>query len=156
VIAVIISALVVVAGVIGAVLWQRRRLIAALPPRQDCANSIEALNYANIFANVSGGIVLAVAGTGSMAPYIRGGDPTGVVAYVVTNPHRCFAQVEIGELCSYHPESDPTANWLHQTAERDDAGWIMTGLANRQHENWMRMTAANFVGVIARTFTWNP
>ena len=114
------------------------------------------MTEAHYFANATGGLVLAVAGTGSMAPYIRAAAPTDVVAYAVTDPMRQFADVSRGDLCSYHPESDLTANWLHQAAQLDTAGWIMTGLANRQHENWMRMTAANFVGVIAKTFVWKP
>ena len=41
-----------------------------------------------------------------------------------------------------------------QAAQIDSGGWIMTGLGNKAYENKERVTASNFVGIVARTYVW--
>jgi hypothetical protein len=43
---------------------------------------------------------------------------------------------------------------MHQAAQIDAGGWIMTGLGNKEYENKERVTAANFVGIVSRTYVW--
>jgi hypothetical protein len=136
-----------------------RVLVDGLPPKSDFAHQVDAYRAALAFAGGDASLVVPVAGTGSMRPYIppaaAGLDPRRtIVAFVVMVPGATFADIRPGSLCSYEPADWPGERWLHQAAQKDAAGWIMTGLGNAHYESWMRVTAANFRGIVARTFTW--
>jgi hypothetical protein len=99
-----------------------------------------------------------VLGTGSMAPYIpaarAGLDPlTTVCAYVVLVPNARYTEITPGALCIYVP-AWAGRNVMHQAAQLDAGGWIMTGLNNKGYETSERVTARNFVGLVARTYVW--
>ena len=126
-------------------------LARGLPPRIVCANQGEAFALAGVGAT-------PVLGTGSMAPWIPaalpGLDPRQtVVAYAVIDTAATYDGITTGALVVYF------ATWaggrvLHQAAARDGGGWIMSGLHNERSETWERVTAANYVGTVARVYVW--
>ena len=76
-------------------------------------------------------------------------------ALVILAPDARYTDITSGALCIYTP------NWagrnvIHQAAKIDGDGWVMTGLANRYSESRERVTANNFVGIVARTYVWQP
>ena len=126
-------------------------LARGLPPRIVCADQGEAFALAGVGAT-------PVLGTGSMAPWIPaalpGLDPRQtVVAYAVIDTAATYDGITTGALVVYF------ATWaggrvLHQAAARDGGGWIMSGLHNERSETWERVTAANYVGTVARVYVW--
>ena len=146
--AVLVLGLVVV---LGRALRSERVLLAGLPTRVVVASESEAWTLA-------GPSAVVVLGTGSMAPYIpaapAGADPLRTVsALAVLVPGASYADIKAGTLCIYVPVW-AGRNVMHQAAQIDGKGWIMTGLGNKEYENKERMTAANFVGIVARTYVW--
>lgn len=125
-------------------------MVAALPPSVLCSGKAEAKQLA-------GPDAIDVLGTGSMYPYIKkapqGADPMKtVVAYVVAGPKK-YADIQKGDLVVYY------ADWahgcvMHQAAQKDKDGWIMTGLNNAQSESFTRVTPETFKCVISVTYTW--
>ena len=126
-------------------------LARGLPPRIVCASQGEAFALAGAGAT-------PVLGTGSMAPWIPaalpGLDPRKtVVAYAVIDSAATYDGITTGALVVYF------ATWaggrvLHQAASRDGGGWIMAGLHNERSETWERVTAANYIGTVARVYVW--
>ena len=130
---------------------KQAEIARGLPPRIVCANQGEAFALAGVSAT-------PVLGTGSMAPWIPaalpGLDPRQtVVAYAVIDTAATYDGIRTGALVVYF------ATWaggrvLHQAAARDGGGWIMSGLHNERSETWERVTAANYVGTVARVYVW--
>lgn len=131
----------------------------ALPPRFEYASKAEAMVGAREWARVHGGSMGAVLGTGSMsyrgfipaAP--EGVDPRSVVvAYYVNDKSVPFADIGAGMLCTYSWPDYP--NWvLHQAAERDRGGWVMSGDANGSYDGLSkRMTELNYKGKATAVF----
>ena len=126
-------------------------LARGLPARIVCASQGEAFGLAGVGAT-------PVLGTGSMAPWIPaalpGLDPRKtVVAYAVIDTAATYDGITTGALVVYF------ATWaggrvLHQAAARDGGGWIMSGLHNERSETWERVTAANYIGTVARVYVW--
>ena len=77
--------------------------------------------------------------------------PSVVVAYVVTAPNLCYADIKKGDLVLYFPKWTPS-QVLHQAAQKDAGGWIMSGLNNAHYEAEWRVTPENFNGIIAASF----
>jgi len=137
--------------VLGLALRSERVLTAGLPLRIVVASETEAWTLA-------GPSAVVVLGTGSMAPYIpaapAAADPLRTVsALAVLVPGASYADIKAGTLCIYVPVW-AGRNVMHQAAQIDSGGWIMTGLGNKAYENRERVTAANFVGIVARTYVW--
>lgn len=137
--------------VLGLALRSERVLLAGLPTRVVVASEAEAWTLAGLGAVV-------VLGTGSMTPYIpaapAGADPLRTVcALVVLVPGASYADIKAGALCIYVPVW-AGRNVMHQAAQIDSGGWIMTGLGNKTYETTERVTASNFVGIVARTYVW--
>ena len=126
-------------------------LARGLPPRIVCASQGEAFALAGVGAT-------PVLGTGSMAPWIPaalpGLDPRQtVVAYAVIDTAATYDGITTGALVVYF------ATWaggrvIHQAAAKDSGGWIMSGLHNERSETWERVTAANYIGTVARVYVW--
>ena len=128
-------------------------LVAGLPVRIVCADQTAAQEQAGPGA-------ISVLGTGSMAPYIPaalpGRDPLStVVAYAVLDGAATFDGLTVGALVVYTP-AWAKGRVMHQAALRDAGGWIMSGLHNERSETWERLTPANYVGTVARVYTWAP
>ena len=146
--------LALVLGLVALLVVSKRKqadLARGLPPRIVCTSQGEAFSLAGVGAT-------PVLGTGSMAPWIPaalpGLDPRKtVVAYAVIDGAATFDGITTGALVVYF------ATWaggrvLHQAAARDGGGWIMSGLHNERSETWERVTAANYVGTVARVYVW--
>lgn len=154
----IILAAVILASLVAFAWLHQRIMVAGLPPREPCENRADAVAKAGAFARANGGLVIAVLGTGSMAPYIpaapTGEDPRGyITAYAVTVP-ATFADIKPGSLCLYRAEWSPSVSVIHQAAQRDGDGWVMSGLHNARSEAAWRVTPANFIGIAAKVFTF--
>lgn len=141
--------------------WWHATLRQALPPREELPTRRQAMAAAIRFALDHGGTLTEVLGTGSMAPYIAARTDDGaqghatVVAIVVTRAGATFDDIRRGALCTYTPEGRPREIWLHQAAQQDGQGWIMSGLNNPRSESWWRVTRGNFRGIVAKTFVWH-
>ena len=146
--AVLVLGLVVVLGL---ALRSERVLLAGLPTRVVVASEADAWTLA-------GPSAVVVLGTGSMAPYIpsapAGADPLRTVsALAVLMSGASYSDIKAGALVIYVPRW-AGRNVMHQAAQIDGKGWIMTGLGNKEYENKERVTAANFVGIVSRTYIW--
>lgn len=140
--------------VLALALRSERVLTAGLPLRIVAKSQEEARTLAGLGA-------VAVLGTGSMAPYIaaapKGSDPLStVMAYVVTVQGATIADVRAGSLVIYSINYVAGSNTMHQAAQLDAGGWIMTGLGNKAYENKVRVTKENFVGIVSRVYVWTP
>lgn len=91
--------------------------------------------------------LIAVKGTGSMRPYIPGGDDEATVAYVEIE-RVSFGTLKENDLVVYRA---PDTNILHQLVDRDSDGWIVSGLHNRYYDD-LRVTADNYVGRVVHTY----
>jgi len=154
----IVLAAVILAALVAFAWLHNRIMVAGLPPREVCADRASALVAAGEWAKANNGVVIPVLGTGSMAPYIPAApdDATPrewIAAYAVTVP-ATFADIKPGALCIYRAEWSPSLSVIHQAAQRDGYGWIMSGLHNARSESWARVTPANFIGITARVFVW--
>lgn len=141
--------------------WRSQRALErGLPPRDALATSqAEGYERARAFALASGGDVVGVLGTGSMAPYIPEGRgqtaevrQNEIVAYAVTRRGATFDDVRPGAVCLYAHAASPEGMTLHGAAKYTREGWIMSGLNNARSDVWM--TPANFRGIVARVFVW--
>jgi len=146
--AVLVLGLVVVLGL---ALRSERVLLAGLPTRVVVASEADAWTLA-------GPSAVVVLGTGSMAPYIpsapAGADPLRTVsALAVLMSGASYSDIKAGALVIYVPRW-AGRNVMHQAAQIDAGGWIMTGLGNKDYETKERVTAANFVGIVQRTYIW--
>jgi hypothetical protein len=133
--------------------WRSARTLRdGLPLRIVAKSQVEAQSLA-------GPAAIAIAGTGSMAPYIPAAASglnarQTVCAYVVLVPNAPYTAITPGALCIYQPVWEK-GHVMHQAAALDAGGWIMTGLHNERYENKDRVTALNFVGIVARTYVWS-
>lgn len=144
-------ALLVLIGLLFLAWQQHKAMVAGLPARHVCASQEEARQQA-------GGLAYPVLGTGSMAPYLPASRPgvdlsSVVVAYAVPDVLKGFNDVKKGDLCVYW------AGWamatvVHQAAEKDKSGWVMSGLNNKRSETWARMTPDNFRAVIKEVYVF--
>lgn len=150
----------VIAGLIWLGLRSQQSLESKLPSKEVFATVGAAGDAATAYAKATGGEVGTIAGTGSMIPFIRGANPgedrMKPVAFFVTVPGATFEDIgKLGWLCIYEQPKDPQfagKTILHLAAQHDATGWIMTGLNNAHYENWMRVTPANFKGIVAKVF----
>jgi len=67
-----------------------------------------------------------------------------------------YGDITTGALVIYSINYVAGSNTMHQAAQLDAGGWIMTGLGNKAYENKVRVTAENFVGIVARVYVWTP
>ena len=140
--------------VLGLALRSERVLTAGLPLRIVAKSQQEAQTLAGLGA-------IAVLGTGSMAPYIaaapKGSDPLAtVMAYAVPSASLRYGDITAGALVIYSINYVAGSNTMHQAAQLDAGGWIMTGLGNKAYENNVRVTKENFVGIVTRVYVWTP
>ena len=133
-------------------LRNHRALERGLPPRIACESQIAAKIAA-------GPNAIAILGTGSMAPFISpapaGSNPLEtVVAYAAPAPGGTYEQIKTGSLVVYAAEWSPQFSVIHQAAQRENDGWVMTGLNNKGYENRYRVTAANFRALVSTIYVW--
>lgn len=129
---------------------QQRAMQAGLPPRIVCNTLAEAREQA-------GWAAYAILGTGSMAPYIPaakpGQDPLSTIVALAKPSSAGFKAIRKGDLVVYRP------NWFpgpvcHQAALKDEGGWIMSGLNNRESESFTRVGPEQFLAIIEKVYVW--
>lgn len=107
---------------------------------------------ANLHASEKGFIAFEVLPTGSMEPYLTGGD------WVVIDSLFPFDKITEGDVAVY------SAAWLvggplviHQCAARSGDSWIMSGIANHNYENAINglggMTRDRYRGKLVQVYT---
>ena len=86
----VLAAVVAIIAVLLFLAWSAQRTLEkGLPPKDtSAANRAEGFLFASDFAQKTGGEIYGVLGTGSMAPYIPAGAPTGTKAALRTD-RRC-------------------------------------------------------------------
>lgn len=128
--------------------FQHRSMVAGLPPRIICASEAEAKEKAGLGA-------LGVLGTGSMVPFIPASpaNPQSIVAYAAPSGKR-FNELRKGDLVVYYADW-AKGNVIHQAAERDGKGWIMSGLGNARSESFARVTEKDFFFHVEAVYVWN-
>jgi hypothetical protein len=92
--------------------------------------------------------VFAILGTGSMAPYIKGGNPTAIVAYAATDKNIKFIGLRKQDLVIYR---NGNSFIIHQLVGNDSAGWIVSGYNNKFYDSG-RVTEENFVGKVVLVY----
>ena len=155
----IILAAVILAALVAFAWLHQRTMIRGLPPRTVCASQAVALAQAGAFAKAHGGDIVPVLGTGSMSPYLpaapAGVDPLGYVgAYVIVDRSASYESITLGQLCVYRAEWSPRYAVMHQAAQRDSLGLIMSGLNNPRSESHWRVTPKDLLGVAVHAFVW--
>lgn len=92
--------------------------------------------------------LVAVKGTGSMAPYIPAGDPTKNVAWVKLEECE-FDVLKKGDIVVF--EVEPYGYILHRLALKTAAGWITSGDHNFAYDA-SRVYPENFRGRVVLTY----
>jgi len=108
---------------------------------------------AQAHAREIGGLALVVLPTGSMEPFITGGD------WVVVDPRLSYETIQPGQILLYQagwlPASSPPV--VHMAAAKSGDAWIMSGLANAHYENaangGLHMTRAHYRGRVVQVYT---
>lgn len=90
-----------------------------------------------------GGTPYFVAYTGSMKPYLQGGE------IVVCKSD--FEGIKLGDVVVYRASFSYTPI-IHRAVQKDKAGWIMSGDANRDSESWARVRKDNYLGTVVAIF----
>ena len=149
----------VLAALLGSALYWQHVFSSNLPPVTACHDRADAHAQALDYQAAHGGRILTILGTGSMAPYIPAAAPgldteKTIVAYVVTEAHATFDDITPGSLVTYRAAWSEKYSIIHVAALKDSGGWIMSGLHNPRSEPQWRVTADNFLGLAAHTFTW--
>ena len=108
---------------------------------------------AQAHAQEIGGLALHVLPTGSMEPFLTGGD------WIVADTHADYTSIRAGNLVIYQ------ASWLppqspvvcHMAASKSGDKWIMDGIANAHFENSangnLHMGRAEFRGIVRQVYT---
>lgn len=94
-----------------------------------------------------GGRVFTVAYTGSMKPFLMGGEKVVVVGE--------FPAVKKGDVLIYEGALNPygpTTTIIHRAVDKDKGGWIMSGDNNAHTETWSRVTAQNYRGTVVAIY----
>lgn len=88
--------------------------------------------------------------TGSMEPYLTGGD------WIVVDFTAPFASIKAGDLLVYQASWLPADQPLvtHMAAARSGPGWVMDGIANKHYENGrLTMMPADYRGKVIQVYT---
>lgn len=130
--------------------WQHKAMASGLPERIVCSSPIDAHLKA-------GPNAIEVLGTGSMAPFIqaapKNADPLKTVVALAKPSDKTFSEIKKGDLIVYWADW-AHGNVIHQAAQKDSGGWIMSGLHNAQSESFARVTAESFRAVIEEVYVW--
>lgn len=124
------------------------------PKRQEVATywgntPTQAFMASSLQAKEIDGKVYLVAPTGSMEPFITGGD------YIVVKSIP-YADVSVGMIATYQAswrpkDSPPVAHWV---AEKLGDSWIMDGQSNKSYEGkGQTMGVKEFTGIVVAIYT---
>lgn len=137
-------------------LKNQKEMYAGLPPQVRVESREDAVK-----ATIGhGNIPSLVVGTGSMYPYIdkapEGSDPlTTVMAVAELDRDFSYSDIKKGDLIVYKNPRNHSMMIIHQAAQKDSLGWIMTGLNKKNAtETFWRVTEDNYVGKVVTTYVW--
>lgn len=94
-----------------------------------------------------GGRVFTVSYTGSMKPFLQGGECVVVVA--------SYPDIRKGDVLIYNGPLNPYAQAqtvIHRAVQKDGAGWIMSGDNNAHTETWSRVRPDNYLGTVVAIY----
>ena len=116
-------------------------------------NPIETHNVDDPFAAAAahagrvGGRVFTVAYTGSMKPFLMGGEKVVVVGE--------YPAIKRGDVLIYNGRLNPYAAEqvvIHRAVQHDKDGWIMSGDNNAHTETWSRVRPDNYLGTVVAIY----
>jgi hypothetical protein len=128
--------------------FQQRDMLGGLPARIVCVSEAEAVLKAGAGA-------IPVRGTGSMVPFIPANpaNPQSIVAYAAPSG-KTYSELKKGDLVIYYADW-AKGNVIHQAAQKDGKGWIMSGLGNKRSEAFARVTDITFICHVGAVYVWN-
>lgn len=94
-----------------------------------------------------GGRVFTVSFTGSMKPFLMGGENVVVVGE--------YPAIKRGDILIYTGALNPygpTTTIIHRAVQKDKDGWIMSGDNNAQTETWSRVRPDNYLGTVVAIY----
>ena len=103
-----------------------------------------AIYAARAHAHGIGGRLMYVANTGSMEPLLRGGD------IIVVEPYD-YKLLRVGQVIVYVADWQPIGAppVTHRIVYKDKLGLVMSGDHNEHSEPGYRVTATNYIGLVA-------
>ena len=94
-------------------------------------------------ATALNGRVWSVSYTGSMKPFLQGGE------YAVTVKE--YANVKLGQVLVYNATYHNTPI-IHRAVDKDSHGWLMAGDNSPRSESWARVTDQNYLGTVVAVY----
>lgn len=94
-----------------------------------------------------GGRVFTVSHTGSMKPFLTGGECVVVVA--------SYPEIRKGDVLIYNGTLNPfdkATTIIHRAVQKDSGGWIMSGDNNARTETWSRVRPDNYLGTVVAIY----
>jgi len=114
--------------------------VKANPPVYSVANP---KSEAILAALSAGGRVWEVAHTGSMRPFLDGGE------FVVTAS--AFESIKLGQILTYKADYHDIPI-VHRAVQKDEYGWLMAGDASPRSESWARVTTTEYLGTVIAVY----
>lgn len=87
--------------------------------------------------------VWQVSHTGSMKPFLQGGE------YVVTEAN--YDAIQLGQILVYQAPYNKSPI-VHRAVQKDELGWIMSGDSAKHTESWYRVTKDNYLGTVVAVY----
>jgi len=84
-----------------------------------------------------------VSHTGSMKPFLQGGE------YVVTVAN--YEAIRLGQILVYYAPYNKSP-LVHRAVQKDKDGWIMSGDSAKHTESWFRVTKDNYLGTVVSVY----
>lgn len=84
-----------------------------------------------------------VSHTGSMKPFLQGGE------YVVTVAN--YEAIRLGQILVYYAPYNKSP-LVHRAVQKDKDGWIMSGDSAKHTESWYRVTKDNYLGTVVSVY----
>lgn len=103
--------------------------------------------FAAAHAGRVGGRVYTVSYTGSMKPFLTGGECVVAVGD--------YPSIKLGDVLIYEGTLNPYATptqIVHRAVDRDKGGWIMSGDNNAHTETWSRVKPENYRGTVVAIY----
>ena len=84
-----------------------------------------------------------VSKTGSMKPFLHGGE------YVVTVAN--YEAIRLGQILVYYAPYNKSP-LIHRAVQKDKDGWIMSGDSAKHTESWYRVTKDTYLGTVVSVY----
>lgn len=120
------------------------------PPHTDIETHVvdDPFIAAAAHAGRVGGRVFTVAYTGSMKPFLMGGEKVVAVGE--------YPAIKRGDVLIYNGRLNPYSTneqvVIHRAVQHDKDGWIMSGDNNAHTETWSRVRPDNYLGTVVAIY----